>query len=719
MISHITSKSFVPLILILFAILIFPVGKASAQEANPANHVQAKLLASRDAAVPGQSFDLMIAQDIDADWHTYWKNPGDSGIPLSYEWDVPEGITFGEYIWSTPKTIRYEGVVDFGYSNNAYITTTVTVPQDFEGDTLTLTADLNWLVCQEICIPENQQVRLTLPVQAQSEPANEALFDKAASMEPVPYQGNATFTEENSTLYLKLAPTPAGFSAAQNARFIPEEWGIIRNGAFLTLSENEGVGLIEIPRDTRALEEIANYRGVLKYEANGQTIATDITFVADPAMEIASDNTIALVDGAPESPQLDAPQSAPANFTFIQAMLYALIGGLILNLMPCVFPILSMKALSFTKLSAKERKEAAKHGIFYTLGVIASMVAFSGLLIALKSAGAQIGWGFQMQNPLLVSVLFCLFFVIGLNFLGMFDVNTSLGNFTNRFSTRNGFTNDFMTGVLVVLVATPCTAPFMAAALGYALVQPSIVTLSVFVALGFGLALPFLLLALVPALQRHMPKPGHWMVVFKQLLAFPMFIACVWLAWVLTQQTGANGIAAALMAAILISFFIFVSRLKGGLILFITGVICLFGFYKSIEIIHMADIAYQDETPVHDADVLLYTPEVLEEALAGDDIVFVNMTAAWCITCKVNERTTIKDADVMAAFEENDVTYIMGDWTRFDANITQYLESFGRSGVPIYVIYKKPDANGARGEPVLLPQILTPDIVLNALENAG
>lgn len=714
------------LLLLSFLFLTFSSAEAIAQD--QAGHIESSLLASVDTAVPGQSFEAAIHLIMDDEWHTYWKNPGDSGIPVSAAWTKPENVEISDLEWPTPALHRTEGIVDFSYSGTATLLTTITVPTDFNASEFVLTADLTMLVCKEICIPENDTVQLVLPVGENAAPANQGLFAEARASLPLDYSGTASYNEAHGSFILALDPAPENFEKAENIQFFPVEWGIILNGTIPETYVENGVATISIARDTRELSEIDNMEGVLKYESMGKNYAYQFTSGYSDTIEVPAINTFSQSgNGFTPPPQDTATGALPdtdlqqgegsADINYIQALLFAFIGGLILNLMPCVFPILSMKALSFTKLSAKERKHAAIHGLLYTAGVILSMLVFAAIISGLHAGGSKIGWGFQLQNPLIVALLFWLFFIIGLNLLGLFDVAGSFSNIGNRFRSKNGYRNDFLTGVLVVIVATPCTAPFMAAAVGYALVHPPLITFSVFTGLGFGLALPFLLLSVSPALQKYMPKPGPWMVVFKQIIAFPMFLACIWLAWVITLQTGADGIAATLFVTTLIAFFIWFSKITSGLTYIVIALLCLVGLYKGIDVIHKADMAIEErmESRKH-AGATDFTPEALETALASKNPVFVNMTAAWCITCKVNERTTIKNQHVQDFMSENNVEYIVGDWTRFDENITDYLAQFKRSGVPIYVFYPSPDDQNIRPDPIVLPQILTPDLVIETMQ---
>ncbi|MGB1077187.1 MAG: protein-disulfide reductase DsbD family protein, partial [Bdellovibrionales bacterium] len=479
--------------------------------------------------------------------------------------------------------------------------------------------------------------------------------------------------------------------------FFSYDWGLVKAGSPATISKGEDNKVaFAFPRADRALAEIKTFEGVLAQEEKGVAIDSKSLQIIEKS---SGDEKVVKEIDAKED-RLGNNENGGATIGLLTAVLFAVFGGLILNLMPCVFPILSMKALSLVKIASKNRKESLLHGMSYTAGILLSFLGLAGAIIALKAGGAEIGWGFQLQNPLVVMLIVWLLFVIGLNLFGAFDITgrfTQIGS--NKLANAQGYTQDFFTGVLAVIVATPCTAPFMGVALGYALVQPAYVTILVFLGLGLGLALPFLLLSIMPALQKIMPKPGAWMETFKQFLAFPMWATAIWLVWVLVQQSGAQGLVSVLSGVLIISFVLWLikHKPKGPLKAFKTLalIFCVIGLWKSGTMLGNLK-----------TEQVAYSPTVLENALKTDNPVFVNMTAAWCITCKVNE-ISIKSDEVQKLFEEKGMTYIVGDWTLMDSEITKYLESFDRTGVPLYVYYP----SGDRENPVVLPQILTPQII--------
>jgi thiol:disulfide interchange protein DsbD len=427
----------------------------------------------------------------------------------------------------------------------------------------------------------------------------------------------------------------------------------------------------------------------------------------------------------PQSPEkiasplssFDANASATdiKDITIGGALLFAVLGGLILNLMPCVFPVLSMKVLSLSQISEKSALSAKQHGLAYTAGIILSFLFIASLLIVLKSGGSGIGWGFHLQNPIVILLLAYLFFMIGLNLSGFFEIGNRLMNIGSNTS-QVGLRGSFMTGVLATVVATPCTAPFMAAALGYALVQPAYVALLIFAALGLGLALPYLMISFFPALQKAMPRPGAWMITFKEFLAFPMFATVIWLLWVLSQQIGSNGFFIPLMGILGLSLAVWflnqsshTDKVKKSILLSI-GMITLLGSALST-IIAVQSIEMAKERPMP-AFGQTFSEDSLEKALEGNDPVFVEMTAAWCVTCKVNNFTSIDIQQTRDILKKLNISYFIGDWTNYDPTITSYLNKYGRNGVPLYIFYGGRDNNSKlRPDPVILPQILTPSLV--------
>lgn len=725
-----------------------------ASQAKPDQYVDVRLLPQRNQIKAGEEIWIGVEQSIYPHWHTYWVNPGDSGAPSRIKWTLPNGFEIGEIQWPAPQKIPYDPLVNYGYEGKAVFLQKLKVPATLPDGPITLSADVEVLVCKDICIPEFSTHEMTLNVEGAALDDNSAYLNEARGSLPAKIDWSVGYGERNGNLVLGFAKgSDDGLSGIDlsavdpnTIELFPLDWGIVDNTAPTRAAVTDGVLSILQTRGGRALSEIEKLNGVLAYTApDGRQQSIQFTAQKDDALLTSSAVTDASAQAqTPQDAQSVSEQNAPIEKNaadaktslndyqktaqdtgFLKAILLAIIGGLVLNLMPCVFPVLSIKALSLVKIAEKHPEQARLHGMSYTLGVIISFLAIAGTLVALKLGGANIGWGFQLQNPVIITLLAYLLFTIGLNLSGVFEFGGGLSNVGGKLAQGHGYKNSFFTGILATIVATPCTAPFMGAALGYALFQPAIISLSVFAALGFGLALPYLLLSFLPHLQHILPKPGAWMDVFKQLLAFPMYLSAIWLVWVLSQQTGARGMLGALLGMIAIGFGVWLlsHRPRGKkkritlIILAVLSFIMALGFLPSSEA--KPD---QDATIEQSSNALLHEPysvEALNEALSNSDPVFVEMTAAWCITCKVNHASSINIKETRTLFKDNAVQYLVGDWTNQDPAITTYLDSFGRNGVPLYVYYGRADENGIRPDPVLMPQILTPKIVAKFVTNGA
>lgn len=731
--------------------LLFPAAARAgeAKDGEP-RHVRLSFIPEIQTLTPGRNFRVAIIQSIDPEWHTYWYNPGDSGTPMKISWTLPEGFEAGAMEWPVPERIPAGPLVNFGYSGETVFLQDFTAPKTLPPGPLTFTADVELLVCRDICIPEISRQSFTIgaPDARASDPA---LFAHAAKSLPARIPAQAHYREQDGRLVLTLESADSTVTNALrmgSADLFPTEWGIIDNPSKTQVGFDKNSLTLSHPRGIRPLNEISKLRAVIAFpDGSGGRRGIEIEAIPDPsapggAQEEKTDADRGAESGSTEKggaetgaadrsmPQNSPSSSLPAKSGgtgFFAALLFALLGGIVLNLMPCVFPVLSIKALGSVQLAHKHPGLARAHGLAYTAGVIASFLAIAGLLAALRAAGSAIGWGFQLQNPVVVTALSFLLFGIGLNLLGLFEISVRLpGAVHKHYSRAQGLPGSFLTGVLATLVATPCTAPFMGVAVGYAAVQPAPASLSIFAALGLGLALPYLALSFAPALQRLMPRPGAWMETFRQFLAFPMFASAAWMVWVLAQQTGDTGVLGALLGMIALAFGVWTLRLpaRSEKAAWVLRVIAALAFVATIE----SALWIVRAAPSSQGGVQLsaeqiserfgepFSPEKLTNLLAGSDPVFVEMTAAWCITCKINHRIAIDIFPTRDLFDRHDVRYLIGDWTNADPEITQYLESFGRAGVPLYVWYAAPGADGKRPEPVVLPQILTPGLIHEIVE---
>lgn len=680
---------------------------------NPAAHgavvstgeVRAELLAwAPEGIEAGKPVWLGLQLAHQPKWHTYWKNPGDSGLPTRLEWQLPDGITAGEIAWPAPIKIRVGTLANYGYEGTTLLPVPLTVAPGFNAAQLDVKLKAFWLICKDVCIPQDASFTLSVPAKgstASSGQAFQAAFAAAPKALPTA-AGQAEVQVNSQSLKLSLAGLPAGLQG-KTLEFFPETGSVIEPAAPWQQAWQGAVWTAQLPlsgqrsEGPRVLPLVvtlgqAAYR--IEAPVKGEWPAIVATAAVSPALEAALRANTA---GAAVPVQTSAPP-----LTLLLALFGALLGGMILNLMPCVFPVLALKVVGFVHI--RDQSTRIKNGLAYSAGVVLSFLALGALLLALRAAGEQLGWGFQLQSPMVVAGLAALFTLIGLNLAGVFEFGTFLPSRLATLHTENPTTNAFLSGVLVTAIASPCTAPFMGAALGYAVGLPATQALAVFAALGVGMALPYLLASVVPAVTRALPRPGAWMVTFKQLMAFPMFATVVWLVWVLGQQSGIDGAGALLALLVLMALVLWSLTLKGRAKALVAtfsialGAIGVWTFgqnvTKPLELSTLAATAASGKWQA-------WEPGRVEQLTAQGRSVFVEFTAAWCVTCQYNEKTTLSDASVLADIAAKNVTLLRADWTRRDPAITAALTQLGRNGVPVYVLYK------AGRAPVLLSEILT------------
>ncbi len=673
--------------------------------------VRAELVAhAPDGIQPGQTLWLGLKIEHQPHWHTYWKNPGDSGLPTTLEWQLPGGWTAGDIEWPTPKKLPIGPLLNFGFEGTLLLPVAIKVPSDFSGDQADIKLHAEWLVCKDVCIPESGDFVLSLPANAATA-GHAALFAAAREAQPRAAPAATGRAEvQGDVLLLQFTGLPAAWQGKTLSMF-PETPGVLQNAAPAVLSWSGTTWSARVPIDPQR-------------SAGPELLPVVLTTASQPAgvrVEVAVSTPWPAVAAAAPLPALGngaivpstAPPPAP-GLALPLALLLALAGGALLNLMPCVFPILSLKVLSFAGHS-RDRRALLAGGLAYTAGVVLSFVALAALLLALRAGGEQLGWGFQLQSPAVVAALAALFTLIGLNLAGVFEFGAILPSSLAAMRARHPLVDSLLTGVLAVAVASPCTAPFMGASLGLAVTLPTAQALSVFAALGLGMALPYLAASAWPALARALPRPGVWMSHFKVLMAFPMFATVVWLIWVLGQQTGIDGAAALLGTLVALAF---VAWALGSQSL---GPKARRGF-GTLSLLLLAGALAWALPALHEAGATPagssakagewepWTATRVAEFTAQGRPVFVDFTAAWCVTCQFNKRTTLADADVKADFTQRGVALLRADWTRRDAAITAELARLGRSGVPVYALY----APGA-SEPTLLSEILSVSEVRGAL----
>ncbi len=674
------------------------------------DNVQARLLPATTGVAPGGSITIALRQNIRPKWHTYWTYAGDSGEATGIDWFLPEGWQASELEFPYPARIPVGPLVNYGYEGTVLLLATLSAPADaVPGTSVRLRANAHWLVCEAICIPEEASFAIDVPIVAAPSPNGLFASEIAAARTKLPQASPwpASFASDGGDVVITLAAPELGRAPPREIIFFQRDGGYVVNAAAQKATHGaDGISL----RITAGRRFATPDKAALVTAIPGLLVITDIA-----GATLSFD--INAVPGVLPAHAAASPASSVATnaMPLWQVFLYALVGGLILNLMPCVFPILSMKALALARKGAHAPEHAAAGGIAYTAGVVLSFVAIAGALIALRSAGDELGWGFQLQSPELVAALGVLFFLIGLNLMGVFEIAGTFQGAGATLSARSGLSGSFFTGVLAALVATPCTAPFMAAAIGFAMTQPAAIALAIFAALGLGMALPYLLLTLSPALVRRLPKPGAWMERFKQVLAFPMFGSAVWLIWVLSVQAGSSGVLAVLVACVAFGFAAWlwglVQQGAARRTFALLALVAAGGGVFAIAAIPAgagAGISMgADEKIPSEA----FSEERLAALRAEGRIVFVNLTAAWCITCLVNEEMALSSDAIAAHFRNRNIAYLKGDWTNRDPVITRVLARHGRAGVPLYLVYRPGEQ-----EPDVLPQILTESIVLDALK---
>ena len=639
-------------------------------------------------------------------WHTYWKNPGDSGLPTTLKWTLPDGVQAGAIEWPTPGRLPIGPLMNYGYEGTVLLPVAVTVAPGFKGETLDIALRADWLVCKDVCIPEGGDFVLRLPVQAATG-GHAALFAQARAAMPraVP-DAKATASVEGQDLVVSVSGLPGAW-VGKSLGFMPETTGVINNAAVPAASWKDGAWTARVALDPQRTDSPAAMPVVLTRAGEQAGLLVQVA-VTTPWPAVARPEAAAL-------PPLEvAPASAPADLGLVLALAFAVLGGVLLNLMPCVFPVLSLKVVGMAD-QASQRRPLLGAGLAYTAGVVLSFVALAALLLALRAGGEQLGWGFQLQSPAVVAALAALFTLIGLNLAGVFEFGSVLPGSWAAARARHPTMDSFLTGVLAV--ASPCTAPFMGASLGAALTLPSAQGLAVFAALGLGMALPFLAVSAWPRLAQLMPRPGVWMSHFKTLMAFPMFATVVWLVWVLGVQTGVDGVASLLALLLALAF---AAWALGSPTL---GTRARSGFGAAAVLLMAATLVWA--VPALRQQAVAQTPAAAEawepwsvervaRAQAEGRTVFVDFTAAWCVTCQFNKRTTLAATEVKQAFERRNVLLLRADWTRRDAAISAELSRLGRSGVPVYAVYT-PGATG----PTLLSEILSVSEVLAAVQAPG
>jgi thiol:disulfide interchange protein DsbD len=682
--------------LIVAIMMAFCGGLQAAADTSSADgpHVHVQLAIPQDQLYPGGANAAGLYFKLEPGWHVYWKNAGDAGEPPHIQWTLPAGVTAGPLQFPAPKRLPVGPLMDFGYENEVLFPLTFAVAPTVKDGRALIDAHVDWLVCREVCIPGKAELKATLQLSSGKPPveigsATDAeLFKRLAATLPTPLPANSKVV---------FQPTQDGFRLGvetgqreTHAEFFPADDGVLSYPAPQKVTPTAKGVVLELKKDASLAANPAKLNGVLEL-AGGR--AYEVT---------ALPGTVAI----PATGSLGLLARAAA---------LAFLGGLLLNLMPCVFPVLFLKGLSLVNSGAEERHTLRAHGFVYAAGILASFWALVAALLALRAAGASLGWGFQFQSPVFLSLMAGLLFFLALSLAGQFEIGLTLTSAGGGLAARQGYAGSFFTGVLAVVVATPCTAPFMGAALGYALAQPAAVTFAVFTALALGLAVPYVALTLQPAWTRLLPRPGAWMEILRQVISVPIFITVIWLAWVLAGAYGAELLAMLLASLLLLAIAgWFLGRWpakRWATIVAAAIVLAAIGLdaYAAKNMVTAPATATASSTATS-GTWEPWSADAVARYQAQGRPVFVDFTAGWCLSCQVNERVALSQPSVQAAFKNANVALLKADWTRHDEAITQALTTLDRSGVPAYALYVPGESS-----PRLLPEVLTPGVVIDAV----
>ena len=691
-------------------------------------HVEAEIISRHNAVQPGQPIEAALRLKIIPHWHTYWRNPGDSGLPTKLTWSLPPGVTAGPIEWPYPKQLPLGPLMNFGYDGEVLHLMKLQTPTTLKaGQNVTLSAKAEWLVCSDVCIPESADLTISLPVVA-STPLPDTrwatAFTSANAALPGSISGwTAKATIENNKAVLQLMPAPGETLRSAEYFFYPLREEIIANaGKQISVVSADGLHLT-IPLADPVNPALTTLEGVLvsnqgwgkAHAGKAVAVSAAVTY-AKTTPAIANVNAVSLGD----------PKTGPPNgkdLGLAIALLFAFIGGLILNLMPCVFPVLGIKVMSFVQHAHGEQKLLRQQGLAFLGGVVISFWVLAGILAVLRATGESIGWGFQLQSPVFVTLLAMLFLLMALNLSGVFEfgmrLQSAAGNLqvAGKGNNRSNLMDAFLSGVLATIIATPCTAPFMGAALGYTLAQPTYVSMLVFTAVALGMAAPIMALSLFPGWLRYLPKPGAWMDTFKQFMAFPLFATVAWLSWVLGSQQGNDGLGMLLFGMVVVAFGAWlygrwqldtpVRASVAAILLLLAGVAIAWPNAN----VTTPSAALGAGTTIAADGWVPFSKQKIAELRGQGRPVFIDFTATWCITCQVNKRIALNQPEVLKRFADLNIVRMKADWTVKDPAITEALAEFGRNGVPLYVFYP------AAGEAQILPEVLTPAIVLSVISS--
>ena len=685
--------------LICVLALAFSAGAARAGVYVETDHARTEIVAESAAFAPGETTWFAVRQQVAPGWHVFWTNPGDAGLPLALDWRLPPGFEAGAILHPAPTYIPLGPLASYAHEGETIFLVPVTAPATVRpGETIDVEIDASWQVCEDTCVPEGAQFSLSMPVERQASPSADvaALFAAARAALPPPYEGKARIARRGAGYQLTLETWPQ--AKASDVFFFPEAEGLTAPAAKQKMKLKDGALGLVLEAGWAAPPDVGPIKGVLEYDT--------------PAGARAAVAVVAEIDGA-----LDAPAVAAGRASNVGVLLaLAFFGGLILNAMPCVFPILFVKAAALAQAAHDDRAALRAHGLYYTAGVLATFILMAGLLFVLRAGGEELGWGFHLQSPIVVALSAYVLFLVGLNFAGVFSVGESLAGRGDSLTRRGGAVGAIFTGVLAVVVAAPCIGPLLSAPVGAALLQPPLIGMAIFIAMALGLAAPYLALSLTPSLGRRLPRPGPWMEWFRQALSFPVFGAAAYFLWVFSRQTGALGLL--LAGAVLLAFAAWAfERSKGegkaALILRIIAGLAVAAALAPLLHVEAKPATASAESGYGGLAAEPYDAAALAAYRAAGTPVFLDFTAAWCVTCQFNKMTVLSRGDVVRAFKETGTVLMVGDWTVRDPAITEALQSFGASGVPLYVFYP------SQGDARQLPAALTAGAVIKAVKGEG
>ncbi len=645
---------------IIFSILVI-VSFLSFSDPVDTGHARISLIKDHSDFVPGTSINIGLKVSMDEGWHTYWKNPGDSGGPIELNWDLPIGFSVSDVQWPLPEKIEYPPLMTYGYEDFVIYPMVLSIPENYSDNYFEMTADI--LICADVCIPESGKI-----------------------------SANLLDIESNSLIYEWLESVPSNF--------LPSNASISENNLEIRFTFEKEVKEIYFFPDKNSSIDYSSKQNFYKKDDN---YFLSINLFNDELQNVSGVLDINGIGYKIANSQINNLNEG--SLSLITALIFALLGGLILNLMPCVFPVISLKVLSFVSMGGSSPEKIRNHALIFTAGVVASFMIIALTIVLLKQAGNFVGWGFQLQSPLIVGLLSMVMVFISLVLITDNSFGESLTKLGNIGNNENGYYSSFLTGVLAVVVASPCTAPFMGVALGYALIQPSGETIPIFLSLSLGFSLPYLLLAANPKLINFLPKPGNWMVTLKEFFAFPMLATAIWLLWVFSLQVNQGFVIFLLIGWLLLAlnFWVFLKDYKKIIKIIFSGIsiLSMLYFLPSTE-----DLDTKQNQIIGSATE--WYEEIEEDLRNKNQPYFINFTAAWCITCQSNEITAFSKESFKNLLEEKNIEYIKADWTNRNDAITESLKKYGRSGVPFY-LYWEPGYE----KPKILPAILTDQIIKN------